>query len=68
MSGYRIILVKYIYPPIPVRDFDYQASFEGHDEGDPIGHGSSEQAAIDDLHENAEFDAEFAAEMRARRL
>lgn len=67
MSGYRIINVEFIYPPIPVRDFDYQATFDGYDAGDPIGHGPTAQAAIDDLHENTEFDAEFAAEMRARR-
>lgn len=66
MSGYRIIQVEFIYPPIPDRRFDYQATFEDYDAGDPIGHGPTEQAAIDDLHESAEFDEEFKAEMRAR--
>lgn len=60
MSGYRIITVEFIYPPIPDRRFDYQATFDGYDEGDPIGHGPTEQSAIDDLHETAEFDAELA--------
>lgn len=66
MSGYRIIRVEFIYPPIPVRDFDYQATFDGYDAGDPIGHGPTAQAAIDDLHENAEFEEELAADRRAR--
>lgn len=52
--GYRIIHVHFIYPPIPDRGFDYQATFDGYDEGDPVGHGPTEQAAIDDLHEEWE--------------
>lgn len=55
MSRYRIIRVDFIYPPIPDRRYDYQATFADYDEGDPIGHGPTEQAAIDDLHEEVEF-------------
>jgi len=64
MIGYRIIHVEFIYPPIPIREFDYQATFAGYDAGDPIGHGPTEQAAIDALHEAAEDEAEFAEWLR----
>ena len=37
------------YPPIPVRDFDWQAYEPGYEPGDALGHGATEQAAIDDL-------------------
>ena len=58
---YRIIHVEFIYPPIPDRSFDYQATFDGYEPGCPIGHGPTEQAAIDDLHEQFEEDLEFKA-------
>lgn len=68
MSGYRIIHVEFIYPPIPDRNFDYQATFDGYDAGDPIGHGPTVERAIEDLHENYEWDLELAAERAARKL
>ena len=41
----------FFYPPIPIRNFDWQAvdddTYDG--EGCPIGHGSTEQEAIEDL-------------------
>jgi len=37
------------YPPIPSRNYDWSAAREDYDEGDLIGHGRTEQAAIDDL-------------------
>ncbi len=55
MVGYRVITVEFIYPPIPDRGFDYQATFDGYEPGDPIGHGPTEQAAIDDLLEELEM-------------
>lgn len=40
-----------VYPPIPIRDYDWSAvdddTYDGH--GCPIGWGSTKQAAIDDL-------------------
>jgi len=40
-----------VYPPIPIRDYDWSAvddnTYDGH--GCPIGWGRTEQAAIDDL-------------------
>lgn len=64
MIGYRIIHVEFIYPPIPIREFDYQATFDGYEPGDPIGHGPTEAAAIDDLHDRHEEDLEFAEWLR----
>lgn len=45
-----VILTEYVYPPIPTRECDWQAVTENYDgPGSPIGHGRTEQAAIDDL-------------------
>lgn len=41
--------------PIPVRDSDWQATFEGYDEGDPVGYGPTKQEAIDDLREQEAY-------------
>ena len=35
--------------PIPLRDFDWVATFDGYDVGDPVGYGRTEQEAIDAL-------------------
>lgn len=34
-------------PPVPSRAFDWSAVFEGYEPGDSIGHGETEQEAID---------------------
>jgi hypothetical protein len=47
----RPIVTAFVNPPIPVRDFDWSATHEGYDEGDPIGWGRTEAAAIADLEE-----------------
>ena len=43
------IITNYDYPPIPIRNYDWSAIREGYDEGDLIGHGKTEQKAIEDL-------------------
>jgi hypothetical protein len=43
------IEVSFVYPPIPVRSFDYCATFKGYEPGDPIGYGPTEAEAIADL-------------------
>ena len=43
------IITEYIHPSIPIRDYDWQATREGYDDGDLIGYGSTEQEAIDNL-------------------
>ncbi len=38
-----------IAPPIPWRNFDWQATRVGYEPGDPAGFGATEQEAIADL-------------------
>ncbi len=42
------VRTEFVYPPIPIRSFDWAAWIDGHEES-MSGHGESEQAAIDDL-------------------
>lgn len=51
----RKIVTSYIFPPIPLRQFDWLAYFEDEgEENSPQGWGSTEQAAIADLLQEAE--------------
>jgi hypothetical protein len=43
------IITTHISPPIPIRNYDWEAVFEDYDEGGPIGYGETEQEAISDL-------------------
>jgi len=43
------IKTEHVNPPIPIRKYDWSAVRDGYQEGDLIGWGESEQAAIDDL-------------------
>jgi hypothetical protein len=43
------IKTEYVYPPIPMRNFDWQACMEGWEPNDPIGVGATEEDAIADL-------------------
>lgn len=43
----RKIVTTYVNPPVPFRNFDWSAVFEGYEPGDSIGHGHTEQEAID---------------------
>ena len=46
------IVTTYVCPPIPMRDFDWHATFEGL-EGEGInGFGRTEEEAIEDLQQN----------------
>jgi len=45
----RPIQVRYWAKPIPTRSYDWEATEEGWDLGDPIGYGPTEAAAIDEL-------------------
>ena len=49
------IITNNIYPPIPIRDYDWEAVREDYDEGDLIGYGKTEQDAIDNLLELEEL-------------
>lgn len=53
------IVTTHLYPPIPIRDFDWCATTSEYDgEGCPIGFGRTEEAAIEDLREQLEQEAE----------
>jgi hypothetical protein len=43
------IICDHIYPPIPDRRFDWQAATDNYEEGHPVGHGPTKEAAIKDL-------------------
>ncbi len=38
-----------IFPAIPIRGLDWAAHFDNYEPGQPIGHGATEQEAIEDL-------------------
>jgi hypothetical protein len=44
-----VVRTEFIHPPIPTRNCDWQAVLDGYEPGDPIGHGSTEAAAVRDL-------------------
>lgn len=52
MGGKMNILTHFINPPIPTRVFDWTATNESYEPGDPIGYGETENAAIIDLLRN----------------
>jgi hypothetical protein len=43
------IKTHHSHPPIPVRNFDWDAVEDNYEPGRPIGRGVTEQEAIDDL-------------------
>lgn len=55
----RKIVTSFVYPPIPIRSFDWSAVFDDYDGApdagwQPQGSGPTEEAAIADLLERAE--------------
>jgi hypothetical protein len=54
MSETPKIIAWFEYPPIPVRQFDWGAYYEGHEESGPYGWGATEAEAINDLTDNHE--------------
>lgn len=43
------IITNFVYPPIPIRSFDYVAYREGDEETGPFGWGDTEEKALTDL-------------------
>lgn len=43
------IITQNTCPPIPIRNYDWEAIREDYDLGGIIGHGETEQEAINDL-------------------
>jgi hypothetical protein len=52
MSGMRKIVTNHIYPPVPIRDFDWRAHYDGDEESGNYGYGRTEDEAISDLVES----------------
>ena len=48
----RKIITHNEFPPIPIRSFDWMATYDNYEPGSPIGYGATEQEAIADLVEN----------------
>ena len=48
----RKIVTSHVYPPIPVRNFDWSAYYEGDEEAGQYGYGATEAEAIADFIEN----------------
>lgn len=47
------LIVDCIYPPIPIRQFDWAAYVDGHEDG-VVGYGPTREAAVADLYEQLE--------------
>jgi len=43
------IVTEHIRPPIPVRQYDWRATYSDYDVGDLMGYGATEAEAIADL-------------------
>lgn len=57
----RKIITVHEYPPIPIRDWDWVAYWEGDEEAGPRGNGRTEAEAIADLKDNYEDDLTAAS-------
>lgn len=54
-----MIRTSYVCPPIPWRNFDWEAFEDDYEPDRPVGRGPTEQAAIEDLEQQlAELDDE----------
>ena len=54
MKEKKIIVTYYIYPPIPLRQFDWCAYYDGSEESGPYGYGPCRLEAIRELLEITE--------------
>lgn len=48
----RKIVTSHMFPPIPIRDFDWCAHFDGEEEKGNYGWGRTEAEAIQDFLDN----------------
>jgi hypothetical protein len=55
----RKIVTSHVYPPIPVRNFDWSAYYEGDEEAGQYGYGATEAEAIADFIENFRDDCDL---------
>jgi hypothetical protein len=50
----RKVIVEYVNPSIPLRQFDFVAVFQDYEPGDVQGYGATKVEAVADLKERAE--------------
>lgn len=50
----KIITTNFSMTPIPLRQFDWSAIYDNYEPNCPIGHGATEQEAIQDLLDQTE--------------
>ncbi len=53
------ILTSHVYPPIPIRNYDWCAYYDGEEESKNYGWGSTEEEAVNQL-KMSEFCSMFA--------
>ena len=63
-AGPRKIVTSCICPPIPVREFDWCAFYEGDEESGQYGYGATEAEAIQDFKEYVQADRDAANKLR----
>lgn len=49
------VVTNFVYPPIPVRNWDWSATDEGYDPPYPIGYGPNEFKAVLDFYNQYEM-------------
>lgn len=55
MNSPRIV-TSFVYPPIPVRSFDWCAHYDGEEEAGNYGYGATEAEAVQDFIDNCQED------------
>lgn len=53
IDGKMVHIVR-INPPVPSHKYDWQATIDSYEPGDPIGHGATKEGALQDLREQCE--------------
>jgi hypothetical protein len=48
------IITRWVGPPVPWNDNDWQAAYDDYEPGDPLGYGATEAAAVQDLRNQCE--------------
>lgn len=48
------VITKFVYPPIPIRCFDWSATLGDYEPGNIVGYGETEAEAIADLYDQLE--------------
>lgn len=62
------IVTTRIAPPIPSQRFDWMATREDYEPGEPIGRGATEREAVEDLFDSEEYRRECYEKHRMHAL